>query len=171
MESKSTMVVNADMFNAFVKNYNDEINFTVAQIAKTIETAEKIFQSEFFEQLDDLSKEEVHAKYQEWLPAYIAGIADDIRIMNAENMSDSQETKHLRTLRMSRVATLFSMLYQIEIPTNCFAMDNVTLDVYTHLCNSQRQAESAKAVEAAGGAEAIKAQVLASNDESEFRGA
>lgn len=161
MEQQIThIVVEAAMFNTFAKQRNEELNFVLKQLANVIESGEGIFKSEFFEEIEDMSDEQVAEKYMAWVPTYIAGIADDVRIMNAENMSDSAEIKKLRTLRMRRVATIFSMLYQIEIPVSCYVMDDITFDAYSHMYRNQQANLANKELEDAGGVEGVAGKVL-----------
>lgn len=154
------VIVEAAMFNTFAKQRNDELNFVLTQLANVIQAAESIFNAEHFDEIDGKSEDEVAEKYMAWLPSYIAGISNDIRIMNAENMSDSAELKALRTLRMRRVATVFSMLYQIEIPVDCYIMDDITFDTYSQMYRNQQANLSQEQLKEAGGIEAVAGKVL-----------
>lgn len=123
-------VVTADMFNQFSKQYNEELNFTLKQLANTVEAAEAEFRSENFTELESMSEDQISDMFARYLPIYLEEIHQSVVLVNAENMSDPKDLKELRIRRFSRVATIMSMMYQTPINTKTFCIDNVTFDAY-----------------------------------------
>lgn len=123
-------VVTADLFNQFSKQYNDELNFTLKQLANTVEAAEVEFRNENFTELESMSEDQVSDMFARYLPIYLEEIHQALVQVNAENMSDPKDLKELRIRRYSRVATIMSMMYQTPINTKTFCIDNVTFDAY-----------------------------------------
>lgn len=132
--------VQPEHYNNWIDTERSELALVINQVGEVIEAAEQGFKADEFENIKDLTPEEISTKFNEYFTTYLDELHTELRQVNQDEPVADPSINKLSLLRLARTCTVISAIYQIDIDPRLYAMDRITLDTYEEIHRSMTAA-------------------------------